>query len=61
MVEHNASLPKHHRIEYRIGVNLGDVATEANDVMARASILPHALRLLPSLATFTSQAASTSR
>jgi formylglycine-generating enzyme required for sulfatase activity/class 3 adenylate cyclase len=32
MVEHNASLPKHHRIEYRIGVNLGDVATEPNDV-----------------------------
>src|SRR6267378_1128902 len=32
MVERNASLPKHHRIEYRIGVNLGDVATEPNDV-----------------------------
>ena len=32
MVERNASLPKHHWIEYRIGVNLGDVITEANDV-----------------------------
>jgi formylglycine-generating enzyme required for sulfatase activity/class 3 adenylate cyclase len=32
MVERNASLPKHHRIEYRIGVNLGDVITEPNDV-----------------------------
>jgi len=32
MVERNALLPKHHRIEYRIGVNLGDVITEPNDV-----------------------------
>jgi class 3 adenylate cyclase len=32
MVERNASLPKHHWIEYRIGVNLGDVSTEPNDV-----------------------------
>jgi formylglycine-generating enzyme required for sulfatase activity/class 3 adenylate cyclase len=28
----NASLPKHHWIEYRIGVNLGDVIVEADDV-----------------------------
>jgi formylglycine-generating enzyme required for sulfatase activity len=26
------SLPKHHRIEYRIGVNLGDVIIEADDI-----------------------------
>jgi hypothetical protein len=32
MVERNALLPKHHRIEYRIGVNLGDVITEPNGV-----------------------------
>jgi class 3 adenylate cyclase len=32
MVERNAPLPKHHWIEYRIGVNLGDVITEPNDV-----------------------------
>src|SRR3984893_12605446 len=32
MVGRNASLPKHHWIEYRIGVNLGDVIIEANDV-----------------------------
>jgi formylglycine-generating enzyme required for sulfatase activity/class 3 adenylate cyclase len=31
MVERNALMPKHHRIEYRIGVNLGDVVTEPND------------------------------
>src|SRR5882762_1019026 len=29
MVGRNASLPKHHWIEYRIGVNLGDVIIEA--------------------------------
>src|SRR6202165_6096320 len=32
MVGRNASLPKHHWIEYRIGVNLGDVIIEAGDV-----------------------------
>src|SRR4249919_2408057 len=32
MVGRNASLPKHHWIEYRIGVNLGDVIIETDDV-----------------------------
>jgi formylglycine-generating enzyme required for sulfatase activity/class 3 adenylate cyclase len=32
MLGRNASLPKHHWIEYRIGVNLGDVIVEADDV-----------------------------
>src|SRR5258706_16324057 len=32
MVGRNAALPKHHWIEYRIGVNLGDVIIEANDI-----------------------------
>src|ERR1700676_181920 len=32
MVGRNASLPKHHWIEYRIGVHLGDVIIEADDV-----------------------------
>jgi formylglycine-generating enzyme required for sulfatase activity/class 3 adenylate cyclase len=32
MIGRNASLPKHHWIEYRIGVNLGDVIIETNDV-----------------------------
>src|SRR5256884_3736369 len=31
LVGRNASLPKHHWIEYRIGVNLGDVIHEPND------------------------------
>src|SRR4051794_13823589 len=32
MVGRNASLPRHHWIEYRIGVNLGDVIIEADDI-----------------------------
>ena len=32
LVGRNAALPKHHWIEYRIGVNLGDVIIEADDV-----------------------------
>src|SRR3978361_731990 len=32
MVGRNASLPKHHWIEYRIGVNLGDVIVEPDDI-----------------------------
>src|ERR1700712_1206993 len=32
MIGRNASLPKHHWIEYRIGVNLGDVIIEEDDV-----------------------------
>src|SRR5436190_11880229 len=32
LVGRNASLPKHHWIEYRIGVNLGDVIIELDDV-----------------------------
>src|SRR5256885_11923804 len=32
MVGRNASVPKHHWIEYRIGVNLGDVIIEPDDV-----------------------------
>src|SRR6266481_2071105 len=32
MVGRNASLPRHHWIEYRIGINLGDVIIETDDV-----------------------------
>src|SRR4051794_37114879 len=32
LVGRNASIPKHHWIEYRIGVNLGDVIIERDDV-----------------------------
>jgi formylglycine-generating enzyme required for sulfatase activity/class 3 adenylate cyclase len=32
MVGRNASLPRHHWIEYRIGVNLGDVIIEPTDI-----------------------------
>jgi formylglycine-generating enzyme required for sulfatase activity/class 3 adenylate cyclase len=32
MVARNTSLPKHHWIEYRIGINLGDILIESGDV-----------------------------
>jgi class 3 adenylate cyclase len=32
MLGRNASLPRDHRIEFRIGVNLGDVIIEADDI-----------------------------
>src|ERR1700677_1864156 len=32
MVGRNAALPRHHWIEYRIGVNLGDVIIETDDI-----------------------------
>src|ERR1700736_5447848 len=32
LVGRNAALPKHHWIEYRIGVNLGDVIVEVDDI-----------------------------
>ncbi|WFU42984.1 SUMF1/EgtB/PvdO family nonheme iron enzyme [Bradyrhizobium sp. CB82] len=32
LIGRNASLPKHSRIEYRIGVNLGDVIVETDDI-----------------------------
>src|SRR5213082_3252188 len=53
LVGRNASIPKHHWIEYRIGVNLGDVMT--------ASTLLPVWRALPILAKFTSQVVFTSR
>src|SRR5258708_13948864 len=36
MIGRNASLPRHHWIEYRIGVNLGDVIIEATNVYGDA-------------------------
>jgi len=61
MVGRNASLPKHHWIEYRIGVNLGDVIIGSGDVTVMESILLRVLRVLPILAKFTSQPPFTSR
>jgi adenylate cyclase len=41
MVERNAGLPPERRIEFRIGIHLGDVVEEADgDLMAMASISP---------------------
>ena len=46
MVERNASLPKHHWIEYRIGVNLGDVITEPTDVFGDGVNIASALEAI---------------
>ena len=37
MVERNAGTPEAKRIVYRIGVNLGDVLIEGDDIWATAS------------------------
>ena len=50
MVERNAGLPPDKRIEFRVGVHLGDVVEESDgDLMATASTLPRVLRASPSL------------
>ena len=61
MVGRNASLPKHHWIEYRIGVNLGDVIIETDDVYGDGVNIARVLRASPIPAKSISPAASTSR
>jgi len=42
MVERSAGLPPERRIEFRVGIHLGDVVEESDgDLMGDASILPH--------------------
>jgi hypothetical protein len=49
MVERNAGVPEDRRIEFRIGVHLGDVVEEADgDLMATASISPRVWKASPS-------------
>ena len=51
MVERNAGLPEDRRIEFRIGVHLGDVVEEADgDLMGTASISPRDWKASPSRA-----------
>lgn len=54
----NVPLPKHSRIEYRIGVNLGDVIVEPD---ATASTSPRASKVLLNQGRYSSPAQSTSR
>jgi len=47
MIERNAGLPPERRIEFRVGIHLGDVVEESDgDLMATASTLPRALKAL---------------
>ena len=62
VVGRNASLPKHHWIEYRIGVNLGDVIIETDDVYGDGvDIATRLEEVSPSPAKSISPAALTSR
>ena len=61
LVGRNASLPKHHWIEYRIGVNLGDVIIETDDIYGDGVNIATRLEALPIPARCTSPAAFTSR
>ena len=47
MIGRNASLPSDQRIDYRIGVNLGDVIIEDDDIYGEASTLRPRSRTLP--------------
>ena len=57
----NAELPKERRLEFRIGINLGDVMVEGETCSVMASTSPPDYRRSPSLAASTSPAASTIR
>ena len=55
MIERNAGLPPERRIEYRVGVHLGDVVEEADgDLMGDASISPRGSKASPSRVRFAS-------
>ena len=61
MIGRNASLPKHHWIEYRIGVNLGDVIIEPDDVYGDGVNVATRLEGIANLAKFSFRAESTNR
>ena len=53
LAERNAGLSPDRRIEFRVGIHLGDVVEEADgDLMATASTSPPVLRASPRLARF---------
>jgi hypothetical protein len=55
MVERNAEIAPDKRIEFRIGIHLGDVVEESDgDLMATASISPHGCRASQSPVGFAS-------
>jgi class 3 adenylate cyclase len=44
----NDPIPRERRLELRIGVNLGDVIIDGDDIFGMASMSPHVSRRLPS-------------
>jgi adenylate cyclase len=50
MADRNTSVPADDRIELRIGVNLGDIIIDGDDILAMASTLPRVWRLWQSRA-----------
>jgi adenylate cyclase len=44
MAEQNASVPQDQRIEFRIGIHVGDIIFDDNDIFGDGSTLPLALR-----------------
>ena len=64
LVERNAGLPPERRIEFRVGIHLGDVVEESDgDLMGdeRRQLSPHALRALPSRAASASPRTHTAK
>ena len=54
MAERNAGIPDDQRIEFRIGVNLGDVIIEGDDITATGSTSPPGSRRSPNRAVLVS-------
>jgi class 3 adenylate cyclase len=50
MQERNVGVPEDRCIEFRIGINLGDVIVEGGDILATASMLPRVSKASPYLA-----------
>ena len=55
MVERNAGLPAERRIEFRIGIHLGDVVEEADGDLMGDGVTPRGWRESPTLARFVFQ------
>ncbi len=50
MAEQNTAVPQDQRIEFRIGIHVGDIIFDGNDIFATASILLPALKASPNRA-----------
>ena len=55
MADRKAGVPPDDRIEFRIGINQGDIVVEDGDISATASMSPRASKPWPSLAGFASR------